>query len=161
MKSKTLILFALFLTLGCQSYKKSVSEEKTPPKDNRFSSYQLVSNKTEVINIKSIHWASIDRPNFITSENEKKYSDRDNLVNYCFYLDTYDNAMQFFSPDVIEDLNNGKEIRVTGKFYKTKKFDKVFPNKTFESMRMENALSFKPKGGYFRVFIYEKVERIN
>lgn len=69
MKSKTLILFALFLTLGCQSYKKSVSEEKTPPKDNRFSSYQLVSDKTEVIIIKSIHWTSIDRPNFITSEN--------------------------------------------------------------------------------------------
>lgn len=36
---------------------------------DRFSNYELISTKEEVIKIKFIEWATTDRPGFITEEN--------------------------------------------------------------------------------------------
>ncbi|MFQ6599992.1 hypothetical protein [Flavobacterium sp. C3NV] len=74
------------------------------------------------------------------------------LVNYCFYLDTKNNDIQNFSAKNIEKLNDGETIELTGRYYKTKKFDDIFPYKE------SNTYSFKPKDGYFTVFVYESIK---
>ncbi len=67
---------------------------------------------------------------------------------------------KIFLPEIITDFKNGKAVRFYGKYYKTKMFDEFYPNKIFELQRTSNNLSFEPKEKYFKVFVYEKIERI-
>lgn len=119
---------------------------------DRFSNYELISTKEEVIKIKFIEWATTDRPGFITEENYNAKKNDTTLIEYCFYLDTKNSDIQSFSAKNIEKLNDGKTIELTGRYYKTKTFDAIFPYKEF------NNYSFKPKDGYFTVFVYESVK---
>ncbi len=126
--------------------------KKNDINENRFSYYEVISTQTEVIKVKFIEWATTDRPGFITEENYNAKKNDTTLVNYCFYLDTKNNDIQNFSAKNIEKLNDGETIELTGRYYKTKKFDDIFPYKE------SNTYSFKPKDGYFTVFVYESIK---
>lgn len=136
----SIVMLALF---GCK--KNDINE-------NRFSYYEAISTQTEVIKVKFIEWATTDRPGFITEENYNAKKNDTTLVNYCFYLDTKNNDIQNFSAKNIEKLNDGETIELTGRYFKTKKFDDIFPYKE------SNTYSFKPKDGYFTVFVYESIK---
>jgi len=139
-----LVLSIVIITLaGCK--KNNVNED-------RFLYYEPISTQTETLKIKFIEWATTDRPGFITEENYNAKKNDTTLVNYCFYLDTKNNDIQNFSAKNIEKLNDGETIELTGRYYKTKKFDDIFPYKEF------NSYSFKPKDGYFTVFVYETIK---
>lgn len=139
-----MILSIVMLTIfGCK--KNDINE-------NRFSYYEAISTQTEVIKVKFIEWATTDRPGFITEENYNAKKNDTTLVNYCFYLDTKNNDIQNFSVKNIEKLNDGETIELTGRYYKTKRFDDIFPYKE------SNTYSFKPKDGYFTVFVYESIK---
>lgn len=139
-----LVLSIVIITLfGCK--KNDINE-------NRFSYYEAISTQTEVIKVKFIEWATTDRPGFITEENYNAKKNDTTLVNYCFYLDTKNNDIQNFSAKNIEKLNDGETIELTGRYFKTKKFDDIFPYKE------SNNYSFKPKDGYFTVFVYESIK---
>ena len=139
-----MILSIVMLTIfGCK--KNDINE-------NRFSYYEVISTQTEVIKVKFIEWATTDRPGFITEENYNAKKNDTTLVNYCFYLDTKNNDIQNFSAKNIEKLNEGETIELTGRYFKTKKFDDIFPYKE------SNTYSFKPKDGYFTVFVYETIK---
>lgn len=139
-----MILSIVMLTIfGCK--KNDINE-------NRFSYYEAISTQTEVIKVKFIEWATTDRPGFITEENYNAKKNDTTLVNYCFYLDTKNNDIQNFSAKNIEKLNDGETIELTGRYFKTKRFDDIFPYKEF------NTYSFKPKDGYFTVFVYESIK---
>jgi len=118
---------------------------------DRFSNYELISTKEQIIEIKHIKWAATDRPTFVTQENYNAKSSDASLIDYCFYLDTKENRFQFFSEKNREKLQNGGTVRVSGKFYKTKKFDGSFPYKNFL------VYSFTPKNGYFIVFVCDTI----
>ena len=136
----SIVMLALF---GCK--KNDINE-------NRFSYYEVISTQTEVIKVKFIEWATTDRPGFITEENYNAKKNDTTLVNYCFYLDTKNNDIQNFSAKNIEKLNDGETIELTGRYYKTKRFDDIFPYKE------SNTYSFKPEDGYFTVFVYESIK---
>ena len=129
-----------------------LSCKKNDTNENRFSYYEPISTQAEVIKVKFIEWATTDRPGFITEENYNAKKNDTTLVEYCFYLDTKNVDIQNFSAKNIEKLNDGKTIELTGRYYKTKRFDDIFPYKE------SNTYSFKPKDGYFTVFVYESVE---
>jgi len=124
---------------------------KNDENKDRFSNYELLSTKEEIIPIKHIKWAATDRPGFVTQENYNAKKNDDSLIDYCFYLDTKEDRVQGFSEKEHQNLQNGRTIRVSGKFYRTKKFDAVFPYKEF------CLYSFTPKNGYFIVFVYDTV----
>ncbi|WBX95844.1 hypothetical protein [Chryseobacterium gambrini] len=128
------------------------------PEQKRFKNYQFISRNTETIAVKSIQWATTDRPNYILAEDYEKYKNSEDLVNHCFFLDTQNISIQDFPKEITEQLQNGKSVAFTGKFYKTKKFDDVFPNKIFELQRISRSLSYKPKDEYYRVFVYDKIK---
>lgn len=120
-------------------------------KKDRFSQYQLISTKKETIEIYNIKWAATDRPNYCTKENYFTNENNDSLLKKCFYLDAKNKNVPILSAKSVRDLQNGKSFFVTGKYYKTKKFDNVFPYKEFQ------LYSFKPKNEYFIVFVYETI----
>lgn len=117
----------------------------------RFQKYELVSKKLETIYIKKIQWAVTDRPNFILVKDYEKYKDQDNLVDYCFYVD----GVKQFPKEFEERLQKDLAISISGKFYKTKQFDGIFPNKVFEMQQISGNLSFTPKDGFFKVFVFD------
>lgn len=165
MTNRFLTLMIMFLTFGCKILENKKSDylddnKQTTKESKRFSYYKLISEKMEIIEVKNIVWAVTDRPNFITVEDYKKNKNNENLVDFCFYLDTKNDLIQNFSPEIIKDLENGKAVRFFGKYYKTKMFDDIYPNKTFEFQRTSSSLSFEPKDQYFKVFVYEKIEKI-
>ena len=142
-KFKLVMSIVIITLFGCK--KNDINE-------NRFSYYEVISTQTEVIKVKFIEWATTDRPGFITEENYNAKKNDTTLVNYCFYLDTKNNDIQNFSAKNIEKLNDGETIELTGRYFKTKKFDDIFPYKE------SNTYSFKPKDGYFTVFVYESIK---
>ncbi|WP_413534085.1 hypothetical protein [Empedobacter brevis] len=103
MTNKVLILLIILLTFGCKKNenKKSsylIENKQTTKESKRFSFYKLISEKTEIIEVKHIVWSVTDRPNFITTEDYKKNKNSDNLIDFCFYLDTkYDSIQNFFA----------------------------------------------------------------
>jgi len=126
--------------------------KKSELKESRFLYYEPISTKTEAIEIVYISWAATDRPNFVTVKNyNTKYNDT-TFVNSCFYLDTKNRNIGKFSAVNNKKLKNRKTIKLTGRYYKTKRFDSVFPYKEFKPY------SFTPKDGYFTVFVYETIE---
>lgn len=135
------VFFILMLTFSCKQNDEN---------EDRFSNYELISKKEEIIEIMYVKWATTDRPNFITQKNYNA-NDDDLLIGHCFYLDTKDNRIEKISGKDRQNLQDGKTIRVSGKFYRTKKFDDFFPYKEFQPY------SFTPKNGYFIVFVYDTI----
>ncbi|HEY1193773.1 hypothetical protein [Flavobacterium sp.] len=137
---KTLFLLIIISLFSCKNDNAS---------KNRFKYYELISKKTETIDVKYVMWATTDRPNYILEKHFK--NDTTQLIKYCFYLDTKKEKIKKFSSKNKQSLLDGKTIRLTGKFYKTKKFDDFYPYQFFEPY------SFKPKNGYFLVFVYDEI----
>lgn len=117
----------------------------------RFQKYELVSKNLETIYIKYLQWAAMDRPNFILVKDYEKYKNQDNLVDYCFYVD----GVKQFPKEIEDRLKKDLAISISGKFYKTKQFDGVFPNKVFSLQQSSGSLSFTPKDGFFKVFVFD------
>ncbi|MDV7697981.1 hypothetical protein N6B72_13730 [Chryseobacterium soli] len=122
------------------------------PENKRFKNYKLISKTSETIVVNYIQWATTDRPNFILAKDYQKHKNQDDLVDYCFFLDTQNITIWDFPKDVNEQLDNGKPATFTGRFYKTKQFDDAFPYKGW------GTYSFKSKDGFYKVFVYEKIK---
>ncbi|KFF05470.1 hypothetical protein [Flavobacterium reichenbachii] len=111
-----LVFFILTLTFSCK---------KNYENKDRFSYYEPISTKEEIIEIMYIKWAATDRPKFIKKENYNAKND-DSLIEDCFYLDTKDSRIQKISGKDRQNLHDGKTISLSGKFYRTKRFDDFF-----------------------------------
>ncbi len=163
---KQLFLISVILTTiyGCTKKEPKIDNKITiveTNENNRFTHYRLISDTLETIEAQYSESMFMDRPNFITTENYIKHKEKEDFVEYCFFLDYKDTNPVIFSEDIKKDLQNGKAVRFFGKFYITKQFDEIFPNKVFENQRKSGNLSFEPKDGNFKVFVIEKYEKIN
>ena len=159
-----LLSFNLFILLSCDTKKNERRDrfgqsERINTEENRFSHYQVLSKDTEIIKAVYTEWFTTDRPKFITLENYRKHENKDDLVDYCFFVDSKNTALLKFPEEIKNDLQNGKPVLFYGKYYRTKKFDDLYPNKVFEMQRESGNLSYEPKDGYFKVFVIEKYER--
>lgn len=112
---------------------------------SRFQHYESISQDLETIYVKNIQWAATDRPNWILVKDYEKHKNDDNLVDYCFYID-HANEMPI---EMVKLLEEGLSVSISGKFYKTKQFDEVFPYKGF------GVYSFVPQGGFSKVFVFD------
>ena len=139
-------LFPVFL-LGILSFSKSENE--------RFKYYQPIS-KTEEIEVLYLTWDDTNLPNFVKVSDYKKYADKAELFEHCFYVDSKDPEKRKFKIPVTTDkLIKKIPLKIKGKFFKTKQFDDTFPTPLFEDYRKTGDLKFKTENDEFLVFVLE------
>lgn len=139
-------LFPIFLLL-ILSFSKSENE--------RFQYYKPIS-KTQEIEVLYLTWEDTNLPNFVKVSDYKKYGDKAELIEYCFYVDSKDPEKRKFKIPVTTDkLIKKIPLKIKGKFYKTKQFDDTFPTPLFEDLRKTGDLKFKPKNDEFLVFVLD------
>ena len=139
-------LFPVFL-LGILSFSKSENE--------RFKYYQPIS-KTQEIEVLYLTWDDTNLPNFVKVSDYKKYGDKANLFEHCFYVDSKDPEKRKFKIPVTTDkLIKKIPLKIRGKFFKTKQFDDTFPTPLFEDYRKTGDLKFKTENDEFLVFVLE------
>lgn len=142
--------FIVFTNNACKMQKKTIVK-------NRFDNYVPLTDKEDTLNATYIQWAVEAHPNFIKQtdflrfHNTKDSSSSDSLIKYCFFLDTKDSLISNFTGKETHLLSTNHPVTLYGKFYKTKKFDEIFP---FKGWSIED---FKPDtNGYYKVFMYRK-----
>ncbi|RRQ46031.1 hypothetical protein [Chryseobacterium sp. SC28] len=139
-------LFPIFLLL-ILSFSKSENE--------RFQYYKPIS-KTQEIEVLYLTWEDTNLPNFVKVSDYKKFGDKAELIEYCFYVDSKDPEKRKFKIPVTTDkLIKKIPLKIKGKFYKTKQFDDTFPTPLFEDLRKTGYLKFKPKNDEFLVFVLD------
>ncbi|MCG2793531.1 MAG: hypothetical protein L6262_08310 [Weeksellaceae bacterium] len=139
-------LFPIFLLL-ILSFSKSENE--------RFQYYKPIS-KTQEIEVLYLTWEDTNLPNFVKVSDYKKFGDKAELIEYCFYVDSKDPEKRKFKIPVTTDkLIKKIPLKIKGKFYKTKQFDDTFPTPLFEDLRKTGDLKFKPKNDEFLVFVLD------
>lgn len=139
-------LFPILL-VGILSFSKSENE--------RFKYYQPIS-KTQEIDVLYLTWDDSTLPNFVKVSDYKKYADKAELFEYCFYVDSKDPEKRKFKIPVTTDkLIKKIPLKIKGKFFKTKQFDDTFPTPLFEDYRKTGDLKFKTENDEFLVFVLE------
>ena len=139
-------LFPVFL-LGILSFSKSDNE--------RFKYYQPIS-KTQEIEVLYLTWDDTNLPNFVKVSDYKKYADKAELFEHCFYVDSKDPEKRKFKIPVTTDkLIKKIPLKIKGKFFKTKQFDDTFPTPLFEDYRKTGDLKFKTENDEFLVFVLD------
>jgi len=135
------------LILMILSFSKSENE--------RFKYYQPIS-KTQEIEVFYLTWEDTNLPNFIKTSDYKKYIDKADLIDYCFYVDSKDSEKRKFKIPVTTDkLIKKIPLKLKGKFFKTKQFDDTFPTPLFEDYRKTGDLKFKTENDEFLVFVLD------
>ena len=135
------------LILGLLSFSKSENE--------RFKYYQPIS-KTQEIEVFYLTWEDTNLPNFIKTSDYKKYFDKAELFEHCFYVDSKNPEKRKFKIPVTTDkLIKRIPLTIKGKFFKTKQFDDTFPTPLFEDLRKTGDLKFKTENDEFLVFVLE------
>lgn len=143
---KLRFLFPVFL-LGILSFSKSDNE--------RFKYYQPIS-KTQEIEVLYLTWDDSTLPNFVKVSDYKKYADKAELFEHCFYVDSKDPEKRKFKIPVTTDkLIKKIPLKIKGKFFKTKQFDDTFPTPLFEDYRKTGDLKFKTENDEFLVFVLD------
>lgn len=123
--------------------------------DDRFRYYQPVG-KTQEIEVFYLTWQDTNLPNFIKITDYKKYINKAELIDYCFYVDSKNPEKRKFKIPVATDkLIKKIPLKLKGKFYKTKQFDDTFPTPLFEDFRKTGDLKFKTKNDEFLVFVLD------
>ncbi|WP_379964525.1 hypothetical protein [Epilithonimonas sp. UC225_85] len=139
-------LFPVFL-LGILSFSKSENE--------RFQYYKAIS-KTQDIDVIYLTWEDTNLPNFVKVSDYKKYADKAELFEHCFYVDSKDPEKRKFKIPVTTDkLIKKIPLKIKGKFFKTKQFDNTFPTPLFEDYRKTGDLKFKTENDEFLVFVLD------
>ena len=139
-------LFPVFL-LGILSFSKSDNE--------RFQYYKTIS-KTQEIEVFYLTWEDTSLPNFIKTADYKKYIDKAELFEHCFYVDSKDPEKRKFKIPVTTDkLIKRIPLKIKGKFFRTKQFDNTFPTPLFEDYRKTGDLKFKTENDEFLVFVLD------
>ena len=135
------------LILGLLSFSKSENE--------RFNYYHPIS-KTQEIEVFYLTWADTNLPNFIKTSDYKRFVNRTELIDHCFYVDSQDPEKRKFKIPVTTDkLIKKIPLKLKGKFYKTKQFDNTFPTPLFEDLRKTGDLKFRTKNDEFLVFVLD------
>lgn len=135
------------LILGLLSFSKTENE--------RFKYYQPIG-KTQEIEVFYLTWEDTNLPNFIKISDYKKFVDKAELIDHCFYVDSKDPEKRKFKIPVTTDkLIKNIPITIKGKFFKTKQFDDTFPTPLFEDLRKTGDLKFKTENDEFLVFVFE------
>ncbi len=135
------------LILMILSFSKSENE--------RFKYYQPIS-KTQEIEVFYLTWSDTNLPNFIKTSDYKKYVDKAELIDYCFYVDSKDPEKRKFKIPVTTDkLIKKIPLIIKGRLYKTKQFDETFPTPLFEDLRKTGDLKFKTENDEFLVFVLD------
>lgn len=123
--------------------------------DDRFRYYKPVSGIQE-IEVLYLTWGDNNLPNFIKTEDYKKFADKTELIEHCFYVDSWDPEKRKFKVPVTSDkLIKKIPLKLKGRFYKTKRFDNTFPTPLFEDYRKTGDLKFKIENDEFLVFVLE------
>mgnify|MGYP003602305357 CR=1 FL=1 len=139
-------LFPVFL-LGILSFSKS--------ENDRFQYYKSIS-KIQEIEVLYLTWDDTNLPNFIKASDYKKYVDKSELFEHCFYVDSKDPEKRKFKIPVTTDkLIKKIPLKIKGKFFKTKQFDDTFPTTLFEDYRKTGDLKFKTENDEFLVFVLD------
>lgn len=139
-------LFPVFL-LGILSFSKS--------ENDRFQYYKSIS-KIQEIEVLYLTWDDTNLPNFIKASDYKKYVDKAELFEHCFYVDSKDPEKRKFNIPVTTDkLIKKIPLKIKGKFFKTKQFDDKFPTPLFEDYRKTGDLKFKTENDEFLVFVLD------
>ena len=143
---KLKFLFPVFL-LGILSFSQSENE--------RFKYYQAIS-KTQEIEVLYLTWDDTTLPNFVKVSDYKKYADKAELFEHCFYVDSKDPEKRKFKIPVTTDkLIKKIPLKIKGIFFKTKQFDDTFPTPLFEDYRKTGDLKFKTENDEFLVFVLD------
>lgn len=141
-------LFLVFLLGILSSFSKSDN-------DDRFKYYRQIS-KTQEIDVFYLTWKDTNLPNFIKVADYKKYVEKIELIEHCFYVDSKDPQKRKIKfPETSDKLIKKIPIKLKGKFYKTKQFDDTFPTPLFEDLRKTGDLKFKTENDEFLVFVLE------
>lgn len=139
-------IFPIFLLI-ILSFSKSDNE--------RFKYYKQIS-KTQEIEVFYLTWEDTNLPNFIKTSDYKKYVDKAELIDYCFYVDSKDPEKRKFKiPMTTDKLIKKIPLKIKGKFFKTKQFDDTFPTPLFEDYRKTGDLKFKTENDEFLVFVLD------
>lgn len=139
-------LFPVFL-VGLLSFSNSDNE--------RFKYYQPIS-KIQEIEVLYLTWDDSTLPNFVKVSDYKKYVDKAELFEHCFYVDSKDPEKRKFKIPVTTDkLIKKIPLKIKGKFFKTKQFDDTFPTPLFEDYRKTGDLKFKTENDEFLVFVLD------
>ncbi len=106
------------LILGLLSFSKSENE--------RFR-YYLPISKTQEIEVFYLTWEDRNLPNFIKTSDYKKYVNKAELIDYCFYVDSKDPEKRKFKIPVTTDkLIKRIPLTIKGKFFKTNNLTILF-----------------------------------
>ena len=133
--------------LGLLSFSKSENE--------RFKYYKPIG-KPQEIEVYYLTWEDSNLPNFIKTSDYKKFVDKAELINYCFYVDSKDPEKRKFKiPATTDKLIKKNPLKLKGKLFKTKQFDSTFPTPLFEDLRKTGDLKFKTENDEFLVFVLE------
>jgi len=144
MNLKLLFPMALLIVL---SFSKSDNE--------RFKYYRSIG-KTQDIEVLYLTWEDTTLPNFVTVSDYKKYGDKAELMEHCFYVDSKDPEKRKFKIPVTTDkLIKKIPLKIKGKLFKTKQFDDTFPTPLFEDYRKTGDLKFETENDDFLVFVLD------
>lgn len=136
------------LILGLLSFSQSYNSE-------RFNYYKPIG-KTQEIEVFYLTWDDNNLPNFIKTSDYKKYVDKAELIDHCFYVDSKNPEKRKFKIPVTTDkLIKKIPLKLKGRFYKTKQFDDTFPTPLFEDLRKTGDLKFKTENDEFLVFVLD------
>lgn len=123
--------------------------------NERFNYYQPIS-KTQEVEVFYLTWADTNLPNFVKTSDYKKYVDKAELMDHCFYVDSKDPEKRKFKIPVTTDkLIKKIPLKLKGKFFKTKQFDDTFPTPLFEDLRKTGDLQYKTENEEFLVFVLD------
>ena len=129
--------------------------QKEDGNNDRFQYYIPLSKNKETIEVMYLTWENINLPNYIKKKDYNEFVAQEKLINYCFYVDSKNPKSLKFDKKIRDQFKKKKPVELTGKFYKTKQFDKTFPNILFDELRRFNELGFHPKNEEFIVFVID------
>ncbi len=152
MRAILYIFTIVFMMLSSQSWTIVSEKEKTP---ERFKYYQAVGEKNETLEVIYLTWPDKKLPNFVRLEDFKKYVDKNELIEHCFYVDSKKKLGPDFSEDVRDKFVKKIPVKLKGKFFVTKQFDDNFPTRDFEELRRVKELGFNTENDEYKVFVID------
>ena len=152
MRAILYIFTMVLLILSSQSWTIVREKEKTP---ERFKYYQAFGKKIETLEVIYLTWPDKKLPNFVRLEDFKKYVDKNELIEHCFYVDSKKKLGPDFSEDVRDKFVKKIPVKLKGKFFVTKQFDDNFPTRDFEELRRVKELGFNTENDEYKVFVID------
>lgn len=152
MKNFLYVIVIGFLWIASQSGTRSMHVKKDP---ERFKHYQALDKKNESLEVIYLTWPDKNLPNFVKLSDYKKYASTNELIEYCFYIDSKKEQGPEFSDKMRDQFIKKIPVKLKGKFFVTKQFDDNFPTKDFEELRRMKELGFKLENDDYKVFVID------